>query len=409
MKGSKWVRIVAVVGVLGIVAAACSNDDDEPPAGGTSSAPVEKIAVTIYGQGAWTGPANYLIIPSMQGAQLKFDELNADPSFPATIDFKQADTQGSPDNAPPVVTEVVEDPETVGVMGPGFSGESEASGDSYEGAQIPFVSASATNPGLGQKGWTYWYRAIANDDDQGNPSALYLADVAGATKVFVTHDKSTYGQGLAEVVRDVLGENSVDVVGFEGVEDTAEDFSALISSVQAADPEAVYFGGYDYTFGKIVKQAREAGFTGIMMSGDGSLSTTTVDLAGEGLTDVVLTCPCNIAGDFITLYNDTYGGEASTVPVYAAEGYDVATMFGDGIKAAIEGGATTVEEIRAGIKTYLDTITTDSPFQGAAKSYAFDPTTHELAADDRLALIYFYEGSGGAIESLGAAPDVLGG
>jgi branched-chain amino acid transport system substrate-binding protein len=405
MRGSRWIRIVAVVGVLGIVAAACSNDET-PPAGGSSSAPAEKVAVTIYGQGAWTGPANYLIIPEMQGAQLKFDELNADASYPATIDFKQADTQGSPDNAPPLVTEVVGDPDTVAVVGPGFSGESEASGDSYEGAQIPFVTPSATNPILGQKGWTYWYRAIANDDDQGNPAALYLADVLGEKKVFVTHDKSTYGQGLAEVVRDVLGENGVDVVGFE---DTAEDFSALISDVQAASPDALYFGGYDYTFGKIVKQAREAGFTGTMMSGDGSLSTTTIDLAGDGLTDVVLTCPCNIAGDFITKYNDTYGGEASTVPVYAAEGYDVATMFGEGIKQAIEGGATTPEEIRAGIKTYLDTITTDSPFQGVAKSYAFDPATHELAADDRLALIYFYEATVGKIDLLGAAPDVLGG
>jgi branched-chain amino acid transport system substrate-binding protein len=308
-----------------------------------------------------------------------------------------------------VVTEVVGDPETVGVVGPGFSGESEASGDSYEGAQIPFVTGSATNPILGQKGWTYWYRAIANDDDQGNPAALYLANILKDKKVFVTHDKSTYGQGLAEVVRDVLGQNGVDVVGFEGVEDTAEDFSALISDVQAAKPEAVYFGGYDYTFGKIVKQAREAGFTGTMMSGDGSLSTTTIDLAGDGLTDVVLTCPCNIAGDFITKYNDAYGGKASTVPIYAAEGYDVATMFGEGIKQAIEGGATTPEEIRVGIKTYLDTITTDSPFQGVAKSYAFDPATHELAADDRLALIYFYKGTVGKIDLLGAAPDVLGG
>lgn len=408
MRGSTWIRTLAVAGTVALLAAACSKDET-PPAGGTSSAPVEKVAATIYGQGAWTGPANYLIIPEMQGAQLKFDELNADASFPATIDFKQGDTQGSPDNAPPVVTEVVGDPETVAVVGPGFSGESEASGDSYEGALIPFVTPSATNPILGQKGWTYWYRAIANDDDQGNPAALYLANILGEKKVFVTHDKSTYGQGLAEVVRDVLGENGVDVVGFEGVEDTAEDFSALISDVQAASPDALYFGGYDYTFGKIVKQARDAGFTAPMMSGDGSLSTTTIDLAGDALKDVVLTCPCNISGDFITKYNDTYGGKASTVPVYAAEGYDVATMLGEGIKQAIDGGATTPEEIRVGIKTYLDTLTTDSPFQGVAKSYAFDPTTHELAADDRLALIYFYKATVGKIDLLGSAPDVLGG
>jgi branched-chain amino acid transport system substrate-binding protein len=352
-----------------------------------------------------------LILPSMQGAQLRFDELNADPSYPATITFNQADTQGSPDNAPPVVQEVVGDTDTVAVVGPGFSGESEASGDSYEGAGIPFVTPSATNPVLAQKGWTYWYRGVANDNDQGVPAARYIDEILKAKNVYVTHDKSTYGQGLAEIVRDTLDSAGVNVLGFEGIESGAEDFSALISTLQNSDPapDVVYFGGYDFDFGKIVKQARDAGLDVPMMSGDGSVSSTLIDLAGAGLTNVYLTCPCNLSGDFVQKYNDAYGGDASSVPVYVGEGYDVATLLGDGIKSAIEDGATTPEEIRSGIKAYLDTLTIDNPFQGVAKAYAFDPTTHDIDATDRLALVYFYKGDNGEITSLGAAPDVLGG
>lgn len=406
----KWLRAVSLVSLLALVGAACGGDDDE--GGGTSptgEAPVEKIDVTIYGQGAWTGPANYLVVPSFQGAQMAFDELNADPSYPATITFNQADTQGSPDNAPPVVEEIVGDPNTVAVHGPGFSGESEASGDTFEEAGIPFVSASATNPGLSQKGWTFWYRGIANDIDQGDPAAQYLAQNLGASSVFVTHDKSTYGQGLAEVVNDVLETEGVEVVGFEGLETGAEDFSALISDIQAANPDAVFFGGYDFDFGKVVKQARDAGLDVPMMSGDGSVSSTLIDLAGSGLTNVFLTCPCNLTGDFVQQYNDKYGGKASSVPIYVAEGYDVANLLGEGIKQAIEGGAVGAVEIREGIKTYLDSVTTDSPYQGVAKSYAFDPSTHELAATDRLELIYFYTADAGKITLEGQAPEVLGG
>ena len=185
--------VVSLV-VLSVVAAACSEDTSTPATGG-SEEPVEKIDVTIYGQGAWTGPANYLVVPSFQGAQMAFDELNADPSYPATITFEQGDTQGSPDNAPPVVEEAVGNPNTVAIHGPGFSGESEASGDTYEQAGIPFVSASATNPGLNQKGWQYWYRGIANDDDQGTPAAQYMAQNLGLSSVFVTHDKSDLRPG----------------------------------------------------------------------------------------------------------------------------------------------------------------------------------------------------------------------
>jgi branched-chain amino acid transport system substrate-binding protein len=402
-------RAIAILVVVAWVATACS--EDAPPATGSPGAggAAERIDVTIYGQGAWTGPANYLVVPSMQGAQMRFDELNAEEGYPATISFEQADTQGSPDNAPPVVEEIVRNPDTVAVVGPGFSGESEASGDSFEEAGIPFVTPSATNPGLAQKGWTYWYRAIANDTDQGVPSAEYLMSNIGASSVFVTHDKQTYGQGLAEIVRDTLEGNGVDVAGFEGIETGAEDFSALISDIEAANPDAVYFGGYDFDFGKIVKQARDAGVDVPMMSGDGSVSSTLIDLAGQGLTNIFLTCPCNISSDFVAKYNDAYGGEASSVPIYVAEGYDVASMLGEGIQQAIEGGASTPEEIRAGIKTYLDTITTATPFQGVGKSYAFDPATHELAAENRAALIYFYTAEDNAITLEGPAPEVLGG
>ncbi len=412
MQHRRWLSLAAGLFTLSLVAAACNGETaTTPPGTDTTAPPVEKIEVTIYGQGAWTGPANYLILPSMQGAQLRFDELNADPTFPATITFNQADTQGSPDNAPPVVEEIVSDPNTVGVMGPGFSGESEASGDSFQGAGIPFVTASATNPVLAQKGWTYWYRGVANDHDQGGPAARYIDEILQAENVYVTHDKSTYGQGLAEIVRDNLADAGVNILGFEGIESGAEDFSALISAIQNADPapDAVYFGGYDFDFGKIVKQARDAGLDVPMMSGDGSVSSTLIDLAGAGLTNVFLTCPCNLSGDFIDKYNAEYGGDASSVPVYVGEGYDVATLLGNGIKSAIEGGATTPVDIRLGIKAYLDTLTIDNPFAGVAKNYAFDPATHDIDAEDRLALVYFYEASDGVITTLGIAPDVLGG
>ena len=413
MRKRRFFALVALFGALSLVAAACGNDDegDGGETGGTgpTGGTVEKIDVTVYGQGAWTGPFNYLVVPSFQAAQLAFDELNADPSYPANITFEQADTQGSGDNAPPVVQEVVSNTNTVAVVGPAFSGESEASGDTYEESGIPFVSASATNPGLSQKGWTYWYRGVANDDDQGEPTARYLTDILGVSNVFVLHDKGTYGQGLAEVVRDTLTANGAQVAGFEGIETGAEDYSAVISDVQAADPDAVYFGGYDADFGKIVKQGRDAGLTVPMMSGDGSVSGTTVELAGDALTDVYLSCPCNLSGDFIAKYNEAVGSEAFGVPVYAGEGYDVANLIGEGIKQAIEGGATDPLAIRTGIKAYLDSLTLDNPYVGVAKTYAFDPSTHELAAEDRQSLIFFYTAEPGSITVQGPATDVLGG
>jgi branched-chain amino acid transport system substrate-binding protein len=394
-------RYFAVLSAVALLAAACAEEDG---GGGGGDGAVEKTPVTVYFQGALTGDFNYLVIHAFQAAQLRFDELNAEEDFPATITLEQADTQGDPEQAPPVVETAVGDPNTVAVLGPGFSGESEASGDTYNEAGIPFVTPSATNPGLADQAWDYWYRGVANDNDQGTPLGERMAQEYGS--IYVVHDQSTYGQGLAEVVAEVAEGGGASVEAVEGIEAT-EDYSALISDVEASGAEAMFYGGYDAQTGLIVAQARDAGLDIPVYSGDGSVSSTLLDLAGDAATDVILSCPCNLEGqgDFLSKYESEYG--ETGVPIYAAEGYDVASLVGEGIRSAIDGGAGDPTAIREGIKEYLDSLTADAPFEGVAKTYAFD-ASHELEAADRRALIFFYTVEPGAITLEGSATDILG-
>jgi branched-chain amino acid transport system substrate-binding protein len=408
-------RALAVLAVLGLVAAACGDDEGETTTTGATgatsatgaTAPVEKIDVTVYAQGAWTGPYNYLVLPGIQAAQLHAKELSEDPTYPANITIGTADTQGSGDQAPPVVQNVISDPNTVAVVGPAFSGESLASGDSYEQAGIPFVTQSATLPDLATQGWTFWYRTVAGDVLQGGSDGRFLAEVVGSTKLFVVNDKEAYGKGLADQVIKAATESGAEIVGNEGVAPT-DDYSALISGIESSGADAVFYGGYDADFAKIVKQGTDAGLSVKWMSGDGSVSSTYIDNAGPGAEGSYLSIASSMDPSFIDKYNAAYGSEAAAVPVYAAEGYDVMGLIGEGIRQAIEGGATTPEEIRAGIKAYLDTVTVDAPYQGVAKEIAFD-ANHDLTAADPLTLMFFYQVTNGAIAPLGDAASVLGG
>lgn len=403
MRNKKLMLLIAVLAVFSLLGAACGGDDEPTDGTGGEDGAVEKTDVSVWFQGALSGPYNYLVIPSFQGAQMRIDELNADESFPYNITLERGDTQGSPDNAPTVVEEVVSDENTVAVIGPQFSGESAASGDTYNDSAIPFITGAATNVALGEEGWDYWYRAIGNDGGQGGFMGKYIATKLKPASLFVSHDKSEYGQPLAETVRDEAESGGVEVVGFEGVESGQEDYSSLISAVESSGAEALFFGGYDADFGKIVKQARDAGLDIPMASADGSLSSTFTELAGN-VSDVHLTAPTNISGDFIQKYNDEVGGDASSVPVYAAEGYDVASLIGEGLKACGEGCSP--EEAREAIKTYLDGLA-DNPFQGVAKEYSFSDN-HELLALEEAPqdLFYFYEVVNGEIKGLGSAAEL---
>jgi branched-chain amino acid transport system substrate-binding protein len=403
-------RLFAVVAVLILVATACKKSTTvTTPGGGGTTGAAQKIQVSVYAQGAWTGPYNYLVLPSIEGAQLHFNECNKDPAFPAQVTLKSADTQGDGSQAPPVAQQVVSDPTTVAVVGPAFSGETRAVGDTYNQAQIPFVTQSATAVDLAQNGWDYWYRTVGNDDLQGGNDGKFEAQVIKAKKLFISNDTSDYGQPLSLTVKKLAQQGGVQIVGTEGIAPT-DDYSAFISDVKASGADSLFYGGYDADFAKIVSQAKDAGLNITFMSGDGSVSTTFLTSAGAAAEGTYLSIPSNLGGDFIKKFNTVYGhGKASSVPVYAAEGYDVAGLICEGIRQAVANGASDPTSIRAGIKTYLDSLTPDNPYKGAAKPIAFDPSTHELLANDPNSLLYFYQVKNGAMSPLGSAAEVLTG
>jgi branched-chain amino acid transport system substrate-binding protein len=418
MRKRRFLALFALFAALSLVAAACGGDEEGDgggPTAATGEEPVEKIDVTVYGQGAWTGGVSSLVLPSMQGAQIRFDELNADPAYPANITFAQADTQGSGDAAPPIAQEAAQDPNTVAIFGPAFSGESQTSGDTYNDNGIPFVTASATSVTLAGFDWDYWYRGVGNDDAQGRLAADWVANVIAPENLYILHDNTTYGKPLAETVEAAAIDAGIEIVGKTGIAEpaietgTTVDFASIISDIEASGASSVFFGGYFVDSGPFLNQARAAGLDIVLISGDGSVSGDFVTLAGEEAAEgSYLLAPSNIDAEFVDKYNEEVGGEALSIPVYAGEGYDVAGLIGEGIKQAIEGGATDPVEIREGIKTFLDSLTPGNEFPGATKDYSFDPETHELAtAADRL--YYFYQVQNGAVVNLGNATAVLGG
>ena len=155
------------------------------------------------------------------GIQLAVDEYNKDAK--CKVGFKKFDSQGSPDKAPALATQIVGDKTIVGLVGPGFSGESLATGKTFFESGLPSISPSATNVTITQQGWTTWHRVIGNDNAQGQADAKYLTGTVGAKKVYVIDDAQDYSKGLATVVKDSLGAAAV---GSDEIQVKQTDMSA---------------------------------------------------------------------------------------------------------------------------------------------------------------------------------------
>ena len=74
-----------------------------------------------------------------------------------------------------------------------------------------------------------------------------------------------------------------------------KDFSAAVTQVKGASPDAVFYGGYYSEAAPLVQQLKDGGVTATFVSADGTKDPEFVKQAGEASKDAILSCPCGPA------------------------------------------------------------------------------------------------------------------
>jgi branched-chain amino acid transport system substrate-binding protein len=311
-----------------------------PSGDGKATCPPLSIAMA----GALTGPDAQLGINIKDGVQLAVDKHNAANSG-CQIQLKTFDTEGDPQKATQVAPQIVDDTSIVGLVGPGFSGETNATGNIFSQAGVVAATASATNVTLSQKGWRTFFRGLGNDGSQGEAVANYLKSTLNANKVCVVDDSTDYGTGLAKVIRNTLGPVAQANCNIS-VKKGDKDFSAAVTQVKTAAPDAVFYAGYYAEAAPFVQQLRDGGVTAKFVAGDGTKDPEFVKQAGAASKDAILSCPCSPApAAFADEYTKKFNQPPST---YSTEGYDLGTILVRGI----DSGATTRPELLDYVRAY---------------------------------------------------------
>jgi branched-chain amino acid transport system substrate-binding protein len=336
---------------------------------------------TLAYAGAQTGANAQLGVNIFNGIQLAINQHNAaNPG--CQVQFKKFDTEGDPNKATGPVTQLVSEPEIVGVIGLPFSGESKATGNIFEQKGLVHITPSATNPGLTENGWTTFFRGLGNDAVQGPAAAKFLTGKLGAKKVYLVQDDSDYGIGLGTSTSAGLGSA---LVGTEKVTTGQKDFSAVISKIMNAKADAVFYAGYYAEGAPFDQQLSGKGFTGTFVAPDGVKDDQFIKQAGDASNNAYFTCPCipgELIPDFAKAYKEvSKGTEPGT---YSIEGYDAATVLLSGIDAG--------KQSRADLLSWVKTYDKD----GLSKHYKWD-AKGELQAPT----VYGYKVENGKIVPIG--------
>jgi branched-chain amino acid transport system substrate-binding protein len=339
-----------------------------PLASMSTSGAASKPTFVIGVEGPFSGSDAEFGTYDFGGAELAVNAANASGKDAFTIKLEKFDDQGSPTVSPAEAQKAVATKGLVAIIGPAFSGASEAAYKYYHAAHVAEVSPSATAVALAQTGGSF-FRDVADDSVQGKADADYLVNVKGVKNLLVINDESFYGSGLAAVVATdakALGATvtteSIPATA-NGGSGTTTEYGPDATQIVAAKPGGIFYGGYDPDFALLLGALANDGYsasTNPIMSGDGSNDTnliteTNPNSAANGvyLSESAAGKVSFFSGKLAAAYTKLTKIKASTA-IYAAQSYDGINAIIKALKMGNLKGSLT--SIRKGVVTDLHKV-----------------------------------------------------
>lgn len=269
----------------------------------------------------------------------------------------------------------------VGVVGGYCSGATVPTLEIYGDANIPFIIAAANSTQLipANPGNAFMINSTGNDQVA---KAIEYFEGNGIESLAIVNQGDAYSQDLANLTKAAWEEAGHTVPAFEVANKGEQDYSAIVTAIRAANPDAVFWTAYYADGGLFIRQLRQAGYQGLIAVGDGSNSPELFNIAGPAAEGVIAFS--NPTAQFLPeakAFIDAYTAEFGNAPgPYAPLAYDGMKLLAWAIEDA---GSTEADAIAASLE--------GAEFEGLAGPISFTEE-NTLARSNFIVL----KGTGGA-------------
>ncbi|MEF3244514.1 MAG: ABC transporter substrate-binding protein [Caldisericaceae bacterium] len=311
----------------------------------------EPQTIKVGGIGPVTGEASTFGVSTKNGYEMMIEEWNAKGGvLGKKIELVFADDKGDPTEGATAAQKLINEDKVVAIAGTVMSKVSLAIAPICQSANIPMVSPTSTNPKVTQVG-DYIFRACFIDPFQGTVGAIFAYNDLNAKKAGVLFDNSNdYTKGLAEFFRDKFTALGGEIVAFEGHPAGTTDFTPFLTNILKGKPDVIYCSDYYNDDGLMAKQARQLGYTGPFLGGDGWDSPDLVKIGGDAVNGSYFTNHFSKddqrpeVQEFVKKYTEKYGQPPDAL---AALGYDAMGLI---LQAIQNAGSTDGAKIRDALK-----------------------------------------------------------
>lgn len=203
--------------------------------------------------------------------------------------------------------------------------------------RIPMITPTSTHPAVTKAG-NYIFRVSFTDVFQGQVLARFAVNALKLRTAAVYSDgASDYSRGLGTYFENAYGGLGGRVIANERFASGTKDHRTALKKLLAKRPEILFLPVYYADVAIITKQARELGFDGVFLGGDGWDSDTLTDLAGEAVVGSYFSNHFAAEDrnpqvrDFVDLFSSRFGKVPGALN---AMGYDAARVAADAFQRA---------------------------------------------------------------------------
>lgn len=396
----KMVWVLLIIGVMVSAVAVVAQDEmEQPPIGlwEECATPENLPDEILFGAPlGLTGPISIYGIPEQQGVDLAVQEINESGYLGnGQIVVQYEDTEGDAQQAINAMTKLIEEDGVMAVFGPSLSSEAFAADPIAQENGIPVMGVTTSATEITNIG-DFVFRGNLPEFVLIPDMVAQVDDLVGLDNVAILYgdddDFTITGYDQFVIALDDNGVNIVEEATFARGD---VDFNPQLTRILAAEPDAIAVSALASEGIQIIVQARELGYDGLILGGNGFNTPDVAVQAGEDAEGLIIGASWNINGEnnalserFVGMFQDAYGIEPDQ---FAVQAYTVMWLFATSIRcqdsvdgAAIRDGLFAIDNFESPLGAFsFDEI--GEPLHPSVTQIIQDgqfiPFTSDMAAD----------------------------
>ncbi len=344
--------------LLLVAAAACKDKGAAAP--GADSAPASAPAAAPAAGGAVIGAALSLTGPAASyggqqraGIQAAVDEINA--AGAVKLDIRIEDDSSTKEQGITVFQKFINLDKVSAIIGPTLSNTASAADPLAQQAQVPVLAVSNTAAtGITDIGNYIWRDSLT--EAQVIPGALKKAKekLGFKTAGVLYGNDDVFTKAGYDVMQKALADLEIKTLGTQTFAKPDRDYHAQITALAAQKPDVLVVSALADNAAGIVSQARQLGWTGPILGGNGFNSPGFIKNAGAAAEGVMVGTSWNSLGTGAAnqRFLEAMKKHGANPDQFSAQAYTGVYILAEAIKLA--GGKTGREDLEAGLGKIKD-------------------------------------------------------